>query len=471
MSKRGKKAAKKRAKAQPIPQTSQKGVGSEGSWRGPFSGIGELGHSFTIGAYDNGWQRNLAMAGCDDRVAAIFYNCALNARAACQCEPLHIQEGEDGEWKRNTTSPAARVLHRPNRYENRALFIFNLVMDLLGHGESICIAVTDGREAIQSLHRIPRNCWSIHIHPETKDIFYGINEQDMFDTPNLVVPARKVAHFRMHCPRHQMVGESPIRNAALAAGINVALNKSQLAFFTNMSRPSGVLSTEQELDRDQITQLADRFREVSAQWNQGHFPVLSSGLKFQPTNVAQGDAQLVEQQRLSIVEICRIYGTPMAIFAETGGPAGGTEALIQHWISTGLGAVIETMEREFETLFDLGPRDSIQLDTSPLLRADLKTRFEALGAAVQNGLMTPNEGRRRERLGKVEGGDELFLQRQMTPINLLPQIAANDASTPTPPAIDVTPEAPEPEDEQMPNDEARAMLMGRMKQFQLRSDA
>jgi hypothetical protein len=38
---------------------------------------------------------------------------------------------------------------------------------------------------------------------------------------------------------------------------------------------------------------------------------------------------------------------------------------------------------------------------------------------VSGGLFTPNEARKREGLGPVEGGDTTYLQAQMTPVNKL----------------------------------------------------
>ena len=57
-----------------------------------------------------------------------------------------------------------------------------------------------------------------------------------------VVPARNVMHLRWRTPRHPLVGESPFAAAGLAAGVNVALSRTQLLFVENMRRISTVLS-------------------------------------------------------------------------------------------------------------------------------------------------------------------------------------------------------------------------------------
>jgi hypothetical protein len=60
-----------------------------------------------------------------------------------------------------------------------------------------------------------------------------------------------------------------------------------------------------------------------------------------------------------------------------------------------------------------------------LLRTDLAARMQGLTLAVQGGVMTPNEARKLEGLSPVAGGDSA-LQRQMTPVNLLSQLATAD---------------------------------------------
>ena len=423
------------------------GIGAEGSWRGPFFGMTELGGWRQIGSLDTGWQQNLTPEAARG-VASVYACVMLNARAISQCHPYHMRESDNGAHERVKTSPASRILRRPNGYEHWSQIILNTVSEMLFEGEALWVVTRDDRTAITSAHRVPRRSWQIHVDPETRAIFYGVGDYANQVSPKLdyLVPARDVCHFRMHTPRHPLIGETPVKAAALSVGINVALNQSQLAFFSNMNRPSGVLSTDMNLTAVQMTQLRQAFDNQSKRWNQGDMPILGSGLKFTPVNIAQADAQLVEQQRLSVAEIARVYGVPMTLISESSGPQGGTEALISHWLSIGLGSVIESVERSLDGLFNLPATETIQLDPTPLLRADLQARIDALTKAVQGGIMTPDEARSREWLGPIKGGDRAFLQRQMTPVDALIELASNEAKPPEPPA-------PEPEPEPVIDDE------------------
>ncbi len=451
--------AKKQATPLPAPIEAKSFVGAEGSWRGPFFGIGEWGGSYQLDPLGDGWQRNLT-AGRNEvrRVSAVYACVMLTARAVSQCTPLCMVEDDKGERAPSRTTPAARVFRAPNAYETWNQIILNTVCELLFGGESLWLAVRDNRYVITQVHRIPHGSWQVMIEPETHEIFYAVsaNENDLVQAPDILVPARDVCHFRQHCPRHPLIGESPISAAALAIGLNVSLARSQLAFFSQANRPSGVMTTDTILTSDQMTQLRERFDEQSKMWQAGGVPILGGGLKFQPMSLSQTDSQLIEQQKMSIAEIARVFGVPMAMISDTSGPQGGTEALIGHWLSIGLGSVIETIERSLDRFFGLPIGQSVELDPAPLLRVDFAAQIDGLTKSIQGGLMSINEARRKRGLPPVEYGDVPVLQQQMVPIDLLHDlhVAGLSAAAAPEPEPD-EPEEPDAEDpEQEPDPDA-----------------
>jgi HK97 family phage portal protein len=252
-----------------------------------------------------------------------------------------------------------------------------------------------------------------------------------------------VLHLKFHTPRHPLIGESPIRAAALAIGINVSLSQNQAAFFSRMSRPSGVISTDQVLNKEQMNQLRAAWQEQSKNLAAGGVPVLSGGLKWQQLSIDSQDAQLVEAQRMSLEDICRVFGVPPPLVGDLShATLNNSETLIQHFMSMSLGSYLEMVERSFDRLFGLTGGEYIELDTSALLRTDFAGRVEGLTKALGGGLMSPNEARAREGLSPVEGGDDIFMQRQNTPVSLLTDLAANElkaAQEPSP-----APAAPDP---------------------------
>jgi HK97 family phage portal protein len=425
--------------------------GFEGAARGPFNGMGELGGFYGIEPYGDGWQRNLEIDRFEAKNVPAVYACVMAiSRAISQCYPVHRRLGDNGSVVTVETSAAYRTLRNPNSYQVTPGFLLNLVATALFDGESFALGRRNDRNEIVELHILPRGGCSPIVDPDTKTIFYSVGASPLVDGgADFVVPARDVLHLRFHTPRHPLIGESPIRAAALAIGINVALSQNQAAFFNRMNRPSGVLSTDATLTREQMVTLRAAFEEQSKKWAAGGMPILSSGLKFQALGVTSQDAQLVEAQRMSLQDICRCFGVPPAMIGEMSqATLSNAESMIHSFMSISLGSYLEHIERAFDRLFGLPNTEFIELDTSALLRTDFAGRIDGLTKAIQGGLITPDEARAREGMGPVDGGAVAYMQRQMTPIDKISEILEAEIKakeTPAPPPV-----APDPKPENLP---------------------
>lgn len=413
--------------------------------RSPLYGMGELNGLHEIGSLEDGWQRNLTIDNFGARRVPAVYACVMAvSRAISQCYPQHVRMDGDAQTKVTTTA-AFRVLRNPNSYQTGPEFLLNLIATALFDGEAFCVVTRNARSEIDSIHPLPRRGCSPRIDYETREIFYSVGESPLAPGgADFVVPQRDVLHLKFHTPRHPLIGESPIKAAALAIGINAALSQSQAAFFSRMSRPSGVISTDQVLTRDQMVQLRAAWHEQSKSLAQGGVPILSGGLKWQPLSVNSQDAQLIEAQRMSLEDICRVFGVPPPLVGDLShATLNNSETLIQHFLSMSLGSYLEHIERAFDRLFGLGNNEYIELDTSALLRTDFAGRVDGLTKAIQGGLMLPNEARLREGLVPIEGGDTAYLQRQMVPIDKIGDLVeaeiAKASATPAPPQSAATP--------------------------------
>lgn len=394
------------------------GITAEGSYRGPFSGLGELGGSYLLGPFEDGWHRNLDISSNARHVPAVYACVMVISRAMSQCYPKHVRHATD-QFEEVTTSAAYRVLRYPNSYQTTPDFILNLISQTLFEGEAFALATRNDRYEVDQLHLLPRGTCSPLIDEETKEIFYAVGSSPLAPGgTDYIVPARDILHLRFHTPRHPLIGETPIKSAALAIGINVALSKTQAVFFNNMNRPSGVLSTDVVLNKDQITTLREAFENQAQGLSAGKIPVLGGGLKFQPIGITSQDAQLIEAQRMSLEDICRVFGVPPPLVGELShSTLNNAETLIANFLSVSLGSYLEHTERAMDRLFGLKNNEYIEFDTTALLRTDFEKRIDGLTKAIQGGLMTPVEARAREGLGTIDGGDTAYLQRQMVPID------------------------------------------------------
>ena len=216
-----------------------------------------------------------------------------------------------------------------------------------------------------------------------------------------MIPARDMLHIKLYTPEHPLVGVSPIANLASSIAANNAITNHQATFFTNMRRPSGVLSTAETLSRDQMKQLRDAWDQQSKSLNSGGVPILSAGLKWDAMSITSQDAQTIEASRMSVEEIARAFRVPLPLIGDTrNSNYSNVEQLVSAWLAMGLGFVLEHIERSFDMFFDVAQDTSAQFDADTLLRTDFQGRLQALSSAVSHGIYSPNEARKKEGLKK-----------------------------------------------------------------------
>lgn len=415
----------------------------------PFFAQGELGGWFQLDSLEDGWQRNLSVFG-KDTCGADFACKNIYAQALATMQARHVRYLEDGGTEIIKTSPLSRILRNPNPYQTWTDFIYNFVFATLTHGNGYAYADRDDSNRITALHRLPSDSAVPYVDTETQDVYYGVGPQPMINIPQVMIPAREVQHLRIYTPEHPLIGVSAIRFAKMPVLINNAIAFNQSAFFSNMSRPSGVLTTDEKLTKEQMDALRNAWYERSRGVKAGEVPVLGWGLKWNPMTITSEDAQLIEAYRMSVEDIARVYRVPLALLGDyTKATYNNTEQMIGSWLATGLGFMMEHIERSFTRFFNLPPEESMQFDTEALLRTDFAGRIDALTKAISGGLMSPNEARSRERLPRVEYGDEPRVQQQNVPLSAVGQMPeAPSAPEAPPPAPAEEPPTAEDEDTQ-----------------------
>jgi hypothetical protein len=160
--------------------------------------------------------------------------------------------------------------------------------------------------------------------------------------------------------------------------------------------------------------------------NSGRTAVLDFDSKYQELGYLKAnEQQAVELLKYSVEDVARALRIPLHMLTGVGQTGAGVEAANRLYYTHCLRPQIEALENRLDDLFGFsGTSRFIMFDLDQIFRAESDKRIEALTKGVQGGVYTPNEARRMESLGPVEGGDGAFMQRQMTPVNLLSELAA-----------------------------------------------
>lgn len=423
---------------------SEEGQARSGPWSLPITG-GIL--SADAGQYSNWWQLGYDVNG-GGRSALVEACVSAYAQTVAMCPGDHWRLNDKGGRERVRTSALSRLLRKPNLYQSISDFMLNITRSLYTDGNAYALALRNDRFEIDSLHMMdPRQ--SYPQVASTGDVFYRLSGNDVIDRQieePLLVPHRDVLHIRLHSDRRYpfpLKGESPLTATALDIGITNSIINQQMQLYNNQARPSAVLTTDLDLDKEQVQSLRDRWNEQVKGLRSGGVPILTHGLKVSPWTLTARDSQLADMMKFSEQHIALAFRIPLQILGVGGGTSyATTELLMQSWVASGLGFALNHIEEAFGFLFQLKgqPDEYVEFDTGALLRSAQRDRIEALTRAVQGGILAPNEARAEEGLEEVPFGDEPRVQQQVVPLSAAGKIP----SAPGSPGPGAAPGAPGP---------------------------
>lgn len=421
---------------------------TEKGWNLPVSG-GYLPSD--AGQTWNWWQRGFNIQHASK--SAIVESCISAYAHTIASLPGHeVELLENGGKRRLNGTTLSRLLRRPNSYQTRSDFMLNLTWGLMGTGNSYAVGIRNDRGEFGSAHLLGPDTapW---VEPETREIFYAVGYNPLFpgsdqiDGQQMLIPARDVLHVRLYAPQHPLIGVSPIRNLAASIASTGAIENHQAVFFDNMRRPSGILSVDTKLTKEQVTEMRKLWDAQSQHLDSGGVPILAGGQwKWSPMSITSQDAQVVEAFNMGLEQIARAFRVPLPLIGDQRHSTyNNVEQLVSAWLAMGLGFVLEHIELALTKWLDLPPTHICEFNVDQLLRTDFAGRVEGLTRGIQGGLYSVNEARRREGLPSVEFGDEPRLQAQNVPLSQIDMMQSAPAAPAAPAAL---PPPPEPSDEE-----------------------
>jgi HK97 family phage portal protein len=413
----------------------------------------------TAGQYLNWWQLGYDPIYPGAGAAIVEACVSAYSQTVAMCPGDHWRQDSKGGKQRVKNSALSRLLRHPNDYQSISDFMLNATRSLYLDGNAYALALRNDRYEISEIHLMHPRLSFPQLVPATGDVFYRLAGNDVIayrtgEEP-LLVPQRDVLHIRLHTSRRHpfpLIGETPLAAAATDITMGSAIQQQQINFYMNQARPSAVLSTDLQLDKDQVQALRDRWNEQVKGLQQGGTPILTSGLKVQPWAFAAKDAELAEVMKITAQNIALVYRIPLQILGVGGTPYASTEVMMQAWIAAGLGFALNHIEESIGLLFGLKgqPDEYVEFDTGVLLRSAMKDRIDALARGVQGGIYSPNEAREREGLDRVKYGDEPRVQQQVVPLSFAgqgPAVPVPHAPPSSAPPAQTVPPAPKGSDD------------------------
>ena len=240
---------------------------------------------------------------------------------------------------------------------------------------------------------------------------------------------REIAQDDMlHIPAFTLdgrMGLSAIRYGADVFGAAMSADDAANTTFKNGMMPTVGFSVDRTLTPTQRVEFREYVTTVSGALNAGKSPVFEQGVKPEMIGINPADAQLLESRGHSIEEICRWFGVPpwMVMKTDKGSNWGtGLEqqqiAFLTYCIMTYTAPIEQCVNKRCLTAVDR-IKHYAEFSLEAFLRADSAGRAAYLSTMGQNGYMTRNEGRHKENLPSMPGGDILTVQSNLVPLDQL----------------------------------------------------
>lgn len=233
-----------------------------------------------------------------------------------------------------------------------------------------------------------------------------------------VLPGYRVLHLRYTVMRGAL-GMSPIRQAMNALGVAQATEEYGSRYFANGSRPSIILKHPGRLSPDAYTRLRESFANTWQGLDNAHrVNILEEGIAPEIVGIPPEEAQFLGTRQYQVQEIARLYGVPLHMLAveQTATYASAEQDALNFRQLTLLEWAKRDEQRLMADLLTAAERREgyyIEYMLDGLERATIETRTAAYATMIQNGMLMPNEGRERENLDPLPGGDVLLMPLNM----------------------------------------------------------
>jgi HK97 family phage portal protein len=237
----------------------------------------------------------------------------------------------------------------------------------------------------------------------------------------------EVLHFKGSVTLDGIIGIPTVDY--LAKSIENAAASSQFInnFFKQGLQVKGLIQYVGDLDEPAKKRFLDKFEEMSSGLKNSHrVALMPMGYQFTPMSLNMADAQFLENSQMTLRQIATTFGIKMHQLNDL---SRATHTNIEQqqrefYVDT-LQPILTMYEQElsYKLFLDSEIRKGFycKFNIDVILRADIKTRYEAYQMGIQNGFLKPDEARSKEDLPPEPGGNQLYFNGNMLPVTMAGQ--------------------------------------------------
>jgi len=175
---------------------------------------------------------------------------------------------------------------------------------------------------------------------------------------------------------------------------------------------------------EQINSLRNKFLQNYTGIKNAGKPLIKSGKidysKIETDYKDNRSNQLIENRRFTEKEIAKLFGVPLALLTggETDREVNSIENVYILFLENCIRPLATTFEQSINKLIPIGDRSKVyfEYNYNSILKTSIQTRIDTYAKQLTNGILSPNEIRRKENLPEIEAGDNNFIQANLMPL-------------------------------------------------------
>jgi HK97 family phage portal protein len=304
------------------------------------------------------------------------------------------------------------LINEPNFDETKFLFFYYSALDYINGNCYWYKFDIEGK--VVSLFRL---------NPNRMVVKRNINNQKIYCYDGQEYDYRKILHVPSRYGYNGLIGKSIFSECN-----QIFTNTRELDNYINNSFNNSIgnrliIDITKEYPNateEQIQQLRNKFLQNYTGIKNAGRPLVKSGKidydKIETDFKDNRANQLVENRQFQEKEVAKLFGVPLPLL--NGSETNNIESLYTIFIENAIRPIATQFEQSIEKLIPIEERYNMYFEYSynSLLKTSLQTRIDTYAKQLTNGILSPNEVRRKENLPEIEAGDTLFVQANLMPL-------------------------------------------------------
>ena len=251
------------------------------------------------------------------------------------------------------------------------------------------------------------------IEKDTKDLYYEIRDEDGLR----YVHNSHIIHFS-HISMNGYKGISPLDVLRNTIDYDREIKEFSLNQMKNGLKANLVIKLGAKLSKESM----DEYTEMLGKFQKNGILFVDQGKEFQELkNSSFIDPKVFDVENITIARVARVYNIPLhKLLAEKQSYSSAEQADLEYIKDTILPDIRQDEEELNKKLLTETQRNegySWKFSLNGLARADMKTRGDFYFKGIRSAWFTPNEIRALEEMPPIKGGDQLFVSRDLIPID------------------------------------------------------